>query len=342
MLFSVYATDTGALRDAVVEQACARPSRQLFTSLHMPETDDLAAWLRWMRDTHRRQAVTFWADMSPATLTRLATGLPGLLRLADGALAGLRIDYGFSPQAVIKTAQAVDLPIAVNASTVQEDELDLLTDALGARLVGWHNFYPRPGTGLTREHYLSQSRLVTRRGLRLLAFVPGETSRRAPLHQGLPTMEAHRYRDAYTSALELQALVPGVEIVCAEGLVDPQRLDWLDKARCDVVTLPVVDLAQGCEWLLGEWRLRAEPTPTSYRLLGTRGHSLPQGCVNAAAMEPGSLQIDTLGRYSGEVHLQTVQAPLDGDHLHVGDVAAYCRSLLPLLRGGDTIRLVRA
>ena len=71
-------------------------------------------------------------------------------------------------------------------------------------MVGWHNFYPRPGTGLSADYYVRQSRLFTERGLRLFAFVPGEVTRRAPLHRSLPTLEEHRHRDAYTSAVRLR------------------------------------------------------------------------------------------------------------------------------------------
>ena len=109
-----------------------------------------------------------------------------------------------------------------------------------------------------------------------------------------------------------------------------------------VLTLPLVDLQPGCDWLLGEWELRVEQTGTSQRLLGTRGHDLPAGTVNAATREAGSLQMDTLGRYSGEVHLMTRTLSLDGEHLRLADIAAPYRDLAALARGGETIRLVRA
>ena len=204
--------------------------------------------------------------------------------------------------------------------------------------VGWHNFYPRPGTGLSADYCARQSRLFTERGLRLLAFVPGEVTRRAPLHRGLPTLEEHRHRDAYTSAVRLRDLADGVEAVCAEGVVAPRHLEWIRRVEDGVLTLPVV-LAPGCDWLEGTWRLRAEETGLSHRLEGTRGRALPGPLANADAMEAGSLQMDTLGRYSGEVHLMTASAPLDGEHLRVGEVAAPYRCLVGLLRGGREVRL---
>lgn len=357
MLWSVYATDCEEVRDAVVEQACSQGDVELFTSLHMPETRDPAGWVRWMRRVHHTRGVRFWADVSPAGLARL--GPPGRgaerpgpagalgpdaaglaeLDLAGVGVVGLRLDYGYDVEGMRAVAAATGLPIALNASTAGAAELDALAGVEG--LVGWHNFYPRPGTGLSGEYYARQSRLFTERGLRLLAFVPGEVTRRAPLHRGLPTLEEHRHRDAYTSAVRLRSLAAGVEAVCAEGVVVPRHLEWIRRAEDGVLTLPVI-LAPGCDWLEGTWRLRAEETGLSHRLEGTRGRALPGPLANADAMEAGSLQMDTLGRYSGEVHLMTASAPLDGEHLRVGEVAAPYRCLVGLLRGGWEVRLVAA
>ena len=339
MLFSVYATDPPTVRAAVVEQACADGAgASLFTSLHLPEAGDLDAWIAWMAEVHRDRGVSFWADVSPGALEQLGGDLG---KLGEAGVVGVRLDYGFTTEAVGAIARR-GMRIAVNASTITAEELDALANA-GVDVVGWHNFYPRPGTGLSREYYLAQSELFTARGLPLLAFIPGETSRRAPLHLGLPTLEAHRYRNAYVTACELSALTPGVKVVCAEGTLRSQHLEWVRRVEDDgVVTLPLVGLVRECEWLLErDWRLRVEQSGVSQRLVGTRGHTLPTGCVPADALEMGSVQIDTLGRYFGEVQLMVSEQPLDAYHLHLGDVAAPYRGLVTLLRGGETIRLIR-
>lgn len=340
MLYSVYSTDTAAVRVAVLDQACAAggTGTALFTSLHLPGADDLGAWVAWLGEAHREREVAFWADVSPGTFEQLGGDVG---ELHESGIVGLRLDYGFTTEEIAGMA-CRGMRIAVNASTTTAAELDEF-EAAGVDVVGWHNFYPRPGTGLSRDYYLARSELFTARGLRLLAFIPGERSRRAPLHLGLPTLESHRYRNAYIASRELSVLTPGVEVVCAEGVLRPQHLEWVRRAENDgVVTLPLVGLAPDCEWLLErDWRLRVEQTGISQRLLDTRGHALPTGCVPADAMEVGSLQIDTLGRYSGEVHLMVRDQPLDAHHLRVADVASPYRGLVALLRGGQTIRLVR-
>lgn len=344
MLYSIYSTDDAQVRQAVLDQACAAGDEQpcLFTSLHMPEEADLASWVAWMGRAHRERGVGFWADISPLTYDRLGFGYADNRTLREAGVVGLRVDFGFGAEQIVEIARA-GMPVAINASTVSAGELDAFVEA-GIDIVGWHNFYPRPGTGLAEDYYLASSRMFLARGLRLLAFIPGETSWRAPLHRGLPTLEAHRYRNAYATAMELRALTPGVEVVCAEGVLNPLHMTWIRHAQdTGVVTLPLEGLHGECSWLLeGQWHLRVEGTGVSHRLEGTRGRALPGSCVPADALEAGSLQMDTLGRYSGEVHLMVRERPLDGDHLRLADVAAPYRSLVKLLHGGQDVRFVRA
>ena len=350
MLYSVYSTDEAEVRRAVLDQACEAAGAGgergdgpvLFTSLHMPEESDLASWVAWMGRAHRECGARFWADISPLTYERLGFAHTDHRGLREAGVAGLRVDFGFSAEQIVEIGRA-GMPVAINASTVGAPELDAFVEA-GIGIVGWHNFYPRPGTGLAEEYYLSSSRLFLERGLRLLAFIPGETSWRAPLHRGLPTLETHRYRNAYVTAMELKALTPGVEVVCAEGNLNPQHLQWLELAEeAGVVTLPLADLHSECSWLAeGQWRLRVEETGASHRLEASRGRALPKLCVPADAIEEGSLQMDTLGRYAGEVHLFVRARPLDGDYLRIGDVAAPYRGLVKLLHGGQAVRFVRA
>lgn len=349
MLSSVYATDTPDIRGAVLEQATDAGSA-LFTSLHMPETTDLADWLAWMGRAHAVHGATFWADISPATFDHLGHGPDDVDRLTRCGIVGLRLDFGYGPLEMARIATASGLPIAVNASTITADELDATLAALGPTrgpaLVGWHNFYPRPGTGLAAEDLVAQSRLFTERGLEVVAFVAGDTGHRAPLHRGLPTLESHRHRNTYACALDLDRLVPGIAVACAEGTVLPRHLRWTGDAlpasstTPAILTLPIVDVADGCQWLFDEWELRRERSTTSRRLLGTRGRPLPHGAVPADVMEAGSVQMDTLGRYAGEVSLFTADAPLDGEHLRLADIASPYRSLVAHLDRFERIRFV--
>ena len=90
MLFSLYPTDPADVRDAVVAAARDHSAEQaLFTSLHIPEADDLASFADYLRGLHERDGLTFCADISPLTLNRLGIELDGVDDPILGRLIGL-------------------------------------------------------------------------------------------------------------------------------------------------------------------------------------------------------------------------------------------------------------
>lgn len=345
MLFSIYPTDAAETRRAVVDQAAAAPAsageRMLFTSLHMVDTGELAAFGDVLRDTHAAHGVTFCADVSPAALAHVVAGADGWGWLAGRGITMLRLDYGFDPVEIRDIATASGCRVAVNASTVDGAFLDELA---GLPIVGWHNFYPRPETGLTASYLQSQSRLFAERGLPVVAFIPGEREFRAPLHLGLPTLEEHRYRNAWRTYLQLRRLVPEAAVACAEGAVADDHAEWIAEFEASgTVTLPVVGLDPAASALLDRpWRLRVEDAAAAFRLDDSRGGIRPSRIRNADVRESGSLQVDldAYGRYRGEVHLMRAERPLDAGQARIGDIAAPYRGVVDNLRPGQTVRFV--
>lgn len=344
MLFSIYPTDDTDTRREVVAQAVAQADgdeRMLFTSLHLVDTGELAAFGDVLRDLHDRDGVTFCADVSPATVAFIADGAEGWGWLARRGITVLRLDYGFGTDEIRRLADASGCRVAVNASTVDAAFVDALG---GVRVAGWHNYYPRPETGLTRAYAVSQSHLFVERGLPLFTFIPGERDHRAPLHLGLPTLEDQRHRNAWRTYLQWRRLVPEARVVCAEGAIAADHAEWIAEVeRSGVVTLPVVGLDAAASVLLGrEQRLRVEDAASSFRLDGTRGGIRPARVVNADARERGSLQVDldAYGRYRGEVHLMRVDRPLDAGQARIGEIAAPYRGLVDDLCPGDTVRFI--
>lgn len=343
MLFSLYPTDDPGVRDAVVAQAlAAAEASEIFTSLHIPESDRLREFGAYLARLHREHGLEFWADISPLTLTKLGIALDEVRALREWGVKGLRIDFGFSTEEILRIASVSGLRIAVNASTTTPEELDALASV---DLVGWHNYYPRPETGLGPAFFAAQNALVLERGLDLFSFIPGETSFRAPLHRGLPTLEGQRHRNAYANAAELLALCPRTRIVCAEGTLLPDHAEWVRRLEASgEVTLPLADLdASWSDLLAGTWRVRAEQTGYSQRLEGTRGERLAARGVNADLRRLGSLQMDlpSLGRYAGELHLMSSDRPLDPGQVRVGSVAEPYLGLVSLLAGREVVRFVR-
>ncbi|MGR6743136.1 MupG family TIM beta-alpha barrel fold protein [Microbacterium arborescens] len=351
MLFSIYPTDAAATRRAVIDQVLAtapRPApagsgdeRMLFTSLHMVDTGELAAFGEVLRAAHDDDGVTFCADVSPVALEHVVAGDEGWGWLSRRGITALRLDYGFGADEIRRVAEASGCRIAVNASTVDAAFLDELA---GLPVWGWHNFYPRPETGLTASFLVTQSRLFLDRGMPVLAFIPGEGELRAPLHLGLPTLEEQRHRNAWRSYVQLRRLVPEAVVVCAEGVVADDHADWIAQFEATgTVTLPVVGLDAAASVLLERpWRLRVEDAAAAFRLDETRGGIRPSRTRNADSRERGSLQVDldAYGRYRGEVHLMRTDRPLDAGQARIGEVAAPYRGIVDDLRPGQTVRLI--
>lgn len=347
MLFSIYPTDAAATRRTVIEQVLAAApegsgdERMLFTSLHMVDTGELAAFGDVLREAHDENGLTFCADVSPGALEHVVSGDEGWRWLARRGITMLRLDYGFDAGEIRRVADASGCRIAVNASTVDAAFLDELG---GLSVVGWHNFYPRPDTGLTAGFFVAQSQLFLDRGLPVVAFIPGERQLRAPLHLGLPTLEEHRHRNAWRTYLQLRRLVPTVTVVCAEGAVAGDHAAWIaDFESSGTVTLPVVGLDAAASVLLHrEWRLRVEDAAASFRLDETRGGIRPARIRNADLRERGSLQVDldAYGRYRGEVHLMRTDRPLDAGQARLGEIAAPYRGIVDDLRPGQAVRLI--
>ncbi len=341
MLHSLYPTDPPQVRDAVIEQAVGRGEELVFTSLHLPEDDRLAEHGALLRDLHRTRGLAFCGDISPLTLQRLGGGDDALVRLRDWGIAVLRTDFGFEPEQIRQIAERTGSRIALNASTATAAELDALD---GLPLVGWHNFYPRPETGLSVAFYCDQDDLFRERGLPLYAFVPGETTFRAPLGVGLPTLEEQRGRTVWRNYLQLRRLSPGSTLVCAEGVVAEEHLDWIEHAeQTGEVTVPLTGIDASVRFLLDRsWRMRVDGTDASFRLEGTRSDRTPTRRLNADLRSRGSLQMDLpeAGRYQGELHLMRVDRPLHPWQARVAEVAAPYTGIIDDLRPGQTLRLV--
>ncbi|MFT3861959.1 MupG family TIM beta-alpha barrel fold protein [Micropruina sp.] len=337
MLFSLYPTDSSQLRAAVVAQALAQPERLVFTSFHIPESEGLLAYGEYLRGLHEDHGLTFCGDVSPATLDKLSIRLDEIGRLRDWGVVRLRIDYGFTAEQIRRIAR--EFPIAVNASTVNAGLLDELA---GLEVIGWHNYYPRPETGLEPGFYLAQNRLFAERGLPVYGFIPGEVSFRAPLFAGLPLLEQQRHRNSYRNAVELLTLSPEVKIFCAEGTLLPEHLRWIDRfEQSGEVTLPLTGLDPSVGFLVEHpWRLRVEGAEASFRLEGTRAARTPSRIVNADQRLCGSLQMDLAGygRYCGEIHLMRTDRPLHHLQARVAEIASPYLGLVDLLRPGMTVR----
>ena len=180
----------------------------VFTSLHIPEDDQkvvlkrLAELTKWCQNLE----TDIIADVSEKGLEQLGIALDNEKLVESLGLTGLRIDDGVSSATIAKLSQK--MPIALNASTINKDDITALREhsANFENLQAWHNFYPRPETGLDENWLEQKNKWLHQMNLETMAFVAGDDVLRGPIHAGLPTLEKHRDENPLAATLELKQL----------------------------------------------------------------------------------------------------------------------------------------
>lgn len=178
----------------------------IFTSAHIPEEDaqSYTDQLKTLGQYANRLNMKLVVDISKASLEHLGLDITNIGRLKNYGIYGLRIDYGFSLPEIKRISDQIT--VAFNASTIQPQHLKDWEDQ-GIDLfqvIAWHNYYPRPETGLDFQYFKKVNRAFKEMGLTVIAFMPGEDRLRGPIFNGLPTLEHQRHQDPLLNYLELE------------------------------------------------------------------------------------------------------------------------------------------
>lgn len=339
LYLSTFAAQCPALRGLAGAQI------PVFLSLHISEEFD---------DTYCRRAeeVCHWladqgfrtiADVSVKTLKQFGCG--DLTELANRLrLWALRIDYGFSTEEI--EAMAEKMPIVVNASTTSR-EAAVRIASRGSEVFAMHNFYPRPETGMDEELLMETTRALQAAGLKVLAFIPGDTQLRGPVFEGLPTLEAHRtcLPSAGFVDLSVRFGIDGI-FLADPGLSETERQRIDRFCREGVISVPAV-LESGYEHLYDQvftcrvdspkWLVRFQES----RVYSCKGMDVePKNCTERAR---GTITIDNVnyGRYTGEIMM--IRQPLKADERVnvIGTVPENAWPLMDCIGRGEKFVLVR-
>lgn len=317
----------------------------VFLSLHISEEFDetycqQAADICRLLDHHGFRVI---ADVSVKTLRQF--GCADLTELArELRLWALRIDYGFSPEEIGRMAEK--MPIVLNASTTAAEDAERIL-ARGGEVFAMHNFYPRPETGLDEELLMDTTRRLREAGVKVLAFIPGDTQRRGPVYEGLPTLEAHRncLPSAAFADLHLRFGVDGV-FLADPGLSGKERQRIARFCEEGILSIPA-RLEEGYDHLYGQvFTCRVDSPKWLVRFMESRTYSCqgapvePENCVRR---DRGCITMDNVnyGRYTGEIQL--IRSPLEADSRVnvIGRVPENALLLPDLIKGGQKFMLVR-
>ncbi|MCI2033976.1 MAG: MupG family TIM beta-alpha barrel fold protein [Lactobacillus sp.] len=315
----------------------------VFTSLHIPEDDakvlrqrvtQLAGWCREL-------GLELIADISDRGLAALGWDLQRPEEILATGLTGLRIDDGIALAAVAALSHA--MPVALNASTLTEADVATLraNAADFGHLEAWHNYYPRPETGLARDWYLAKNAWLQGLGFTTMAFVPGDGELRGPLQQQLPTLEAHRGWSPLAALVDLAQCHTDRIYIGDNTITAASRTAIATYLQEGTVTLRVDTAPKAV--LAHTWHNRPDVAAQVVRLMEGRQRQLLPTAPTATLPRPcGSLTLDNdhYGRYAGELQLTKCDLPANSAVNVLGRVAAADRPLLALIDANTPIQFV--
>ncbi|MDY0393283.1 DUF871 domain-containing protein [Virgibacillus halophilus] len=178
----------------------------VFTSLHLPEDDisKYSARLNALLEMVQRRKVKLMIDISGNALEHIGLSLDDPATIFESGISGLRMDDGIEMESIAKLSHYIT--VGLNASTLTENDYEQLLQyqAEFSNIEVWHNYYPRPDTGLDEEWFREKNMWLKNKQLKVSAFVPGDSNLRLPLYETLPTLEIHRYENPFSSSLSLK------------------------------------------------------------------------------------------------------------------------------------------
>lgn len=180
----------------------------IFTSLHIPEEnssrvlENLLLLGKLSQDMH----LNIMADISNECLENIGIDfhdITSINKLKKFGVNGIRMDYGIDVNTIANVSKSIK--VGLNASTLTDSMVLQLIDykANFSNIELWHNYYPRPDTGLSEQYFTEINKKWLDLGVKIIAFVPGDMNFRGPLHKGLPTLESHRSQHPLLSAVQL-------------------------------------------------------------------------------------------------------------------------------------------
>ncbi|MGM9589019.1 MAG: MupG family TIM beta-alpha barrel fold protein [Faecousia sp.] len=317
----------------------------VFLSLHISEEFDSTYCRRaeeachWLAD----QGFRVIADVSVKTLDQF--GETDIVALSKRLrLWALRIDYGFDRTTM--ESIAAQMPIVVNASTITAEDAALIAGR-GREVFAMHNFYPRPETGLDEDYLARTTEQLQAAGLKVFAFIPGDTALRGPVFEGLPTLEAHRSVLPSAAFVDLAVRFGMDEIFLGDpGLSEKEAARIALYCRENIISVPALlddafqtlyDRTVTCRMDSPKWLIRI----TESREYSCKGETVPPAnCIQRCT---GSITIDneTYGRYTGEIQITRSDMKQDSRVNVIGQVPENAWLLLHRIRGGQKFRLVR-
>ena len=302
----------------LLETAISLGLRRIFTSVAIPEANqNYDTEFATILATAIENNLEIILDITPETISTFDFAL-------DFEQITPRLDDGFNPMQIAALSHI--RRIMLNASTVDENLLMELIELKAdfSNISALHNFYPQVYSGLDITYFRSQNQLLHKFGIPTGAFAASLNGRRrAPLAEGLPTVEFTRNFPTNFTARYLSAL--GTDfIIISDSLPTYEECAAIANIKHDEITLHANLLSNdpiSTKLLSKTFIARPEISPCIIRAANSRS---PKNFIepdnNPKSRKPGDITINNANfrRYMGEVQIVKMDLPAD---LRVNTVA---------------------
>lgn len=335
--------------ETTIQQASKNGFSLIFSSLHIPEENPanyryLLTRLGAAAKTYNMQLIL---DISAESLAHIGLTIDNADQLTELGVTGLRVDYGLTTDEIAKLAKKIK--IYLNASTIDSTFLEAVIQAGVdiSQVEAFHNYYPKPHTGLDIPFFKQTNDFLHHYGLKIAAFVPGDGEKRHPLFEGLPTLEKHRYSHPFSAALELETL--GVDnIYIGDPSLQTQTTEQFATFAKDGMLLLDCKLSQNLDPCIQKHLLhpdnnRMDPARDLIRLEKSR----PALAKCSIAPIPsntrpiGSILVDNnlFGRYQGEITIALRNLPVEPKTNNIGQITPESIAIIPFIKPGQALQL---
>ncbi|GGC82756.1 DUF871 domain-containing protein [Enterococcus wangshanyuanii] len=319
----------------------------IFTSLHIPEENSelYAQRLKELGEIASKNEMKLMVDISGEALNRAGFSFESLEEITAIGVTGLRMDYAISNQKIAQVSQVMN--VGLNASTITSNDVKELKHykADFSNFEAWHNYYPRPETGLGSSSFSQKNQWLKESGFKVFAFVPGDDRLRGPLFQGLPTLERHRYEHPLAAMIELKERFAVDGVYIGDPMISKRTMRQLALyLEQDELVLEANDLgSRYYSMILGTHVNRQDDARDVIRSADARFKKIPTIEAEKLIIRTlGSVTIDnsSYGRYMGEIQVTKKDLPADEKVNVVAQIVTEDQALLKCINAGSKFKLI--
>lgn len=183
-------------------------------------------------------------DVSPRVFNELGISYSDLSFFKEIGADGFRLDVGYGgAEEALMTFNQHDLKVEINMSN-DTHYIDTIMDYQPNQynLLGCHNFYPHPYSGLTEELFNKCTLNFKKYGLRTAAFVSSQAANTFgpwPVDAGLVTLENHRDKPLHVQIKDYIAMNSIDDIIISNCYPSDEELEQISKLNLTKIEFEV-------------------------------------------------------------------------------------------------------